>query len=283
MNPHIILTDLAKTESMDVYSSTKKTRMDEVLRSTSSDTAFISYVDELLNKPHESFNFGLLSPTEPQTSRHYGNQTTSANVRMMDLINLAILRSSVSSTKGNVNRFQINRGRDRVAVVSFARTAYRLGETVSAMVDFRNMDIPCYVLRAYLETNEVIDPVISLRSEASIQRATQRIYAQSSENTICAQRTSFAFMIPVTSPAQFITSGVRLQWRMRFEFVISSRQEKRFDEDRLLESVLDDERSKVLAAVQEIFCESFEVVVPIRVYGSALGNSSPCPVLECNI
>ena len=190
---------------------------------------------------------------------------------MKESIDLAILRSNTatSSARG-INRFEITRSGERVAVIMLARPAYRLGETVPVAIDFQDSDVACYSLHATLETSEVIDPAIALRSKASIHRATTRILASQIESTICAKKVLFNPMIPSTSTPEFITSGISLEWRLRFEFVTSRLGDAEEDEDidDLMEEVARDERGVVKAAVQGLPCETFDVTVPLRVFGN---------------
>lgn len=63
-----------------------------------------------------------------------------------------------------------------------------------------------------------------------------------------------------------------LSWRLRFEFLtprIAGGEEE--DEGggalELLEQVSRDDRGLILAAVERLACETFEVALPLRVYG----------------
>lgn len=169
------------------------------------------------------------------------------------------------------NRFEISRSGDRVAVIMLARPAYRLGESVSIVVDFQGAEISCYSLRLILETSETIVPTLALRSKASVQRVTRRVHASQLEHTICATRVLFNPLIPDASTPEFVTSGVNLEWKLRFEFVTSrssdlEESEEGFDE--LMEELNRDDRGSVKVAVQGLPCETFDVMVPLRVYGA---------------
>ena len=271
MSPHTILSNIALVSSVDNSQKGPSTTGAGPLtnRSTSSSTDFISYVESLLDKPHQNPHAGLLSPTEVESR----SRTPMANEpsTMKESIDLAILRSNTatSSARG-VNRFEITRSGERVAVIMLARPAYRLGETIPVAIDFQDSDVACYSLHATLETSEVIDPAIALRSKASIHRAATRIHASQIETTICAKKVLFNPMIPTTSTPEFITSAISLEWSLRFEFVTSRLGDAEEDEDidELMEEVARDERGVVKAAVQGLPCETFDVRVPLRVYGN---------------
>ena len=79
-------------------------------------------------------------------------------------------------------------------------------------------------------------------------------------------------MIPVSSTPDFVTSGINLEWKLRFEFITSRvGDNEEMDEGLidLMEEVARDERGSVKAAVQGLACESFDVTVPLKVYGSS--------------
>jgi hypothetical protein len=157
-----------------------------------------------------------------------------------------------------------------------ARPTYRLGETVNAAIDFTDAEIPSYAIHAALETSEKVDHSIALRSEASILRVTRKVYVSHSESTLFAKRIVFSPTIPVSATPEFITSGVSLDWRVRIEFVtprLIGEGESPSGYADLLEEVSRDDRGVVLASAEALDCESFEISVPLRVYGATGGSS----------
>ncbi|KAI1825372.1 Rgp1-domain-containing protein [Xylaria intraflava] len=279
LSPYILLRDQAKVqphEKTSNLSATQKRVKTDAPNSTVDD--FINYVDELLNHTHNGL--GLLSPTataQPSRRSSLVEGVTSAK----QAIDFAIIRSNMSSELGqSSNRFEIARNGQRVGVVMLARPAYRLGETVSMVIDFSSADISCYAVHAALETTERVDPSLSLRSEASIHRVTRKVYTSSSEATLFTRRVVFNPTIPITATPEFVTSGLSLEWKIRIEFVVSfsapgedpDDQESTNDPRPLLEEVSRTGRGGlILLPAETLECESFEVAVPIRVYG-ATGN-----------
>ena len=272
MSPHTILSNLASINNVDDVRQNGLYRVSTHLaRSTGpSLTEFLSYVDSLLEKPRESSSFGLLSPTEPIPR----SLTPLADEpgTMKESIDLAILESNISTpSRHSINQFRITRSGERVAVILLARPAYRLGDTVPVAVDFGASDVPCYALHATLESSETIDPAMALRSKASIHRVTRRVHASQSECTVSAKKVLFNPIIPSTATPEFITSSISLEWSLRFEFV--TRRPRGSDEkdevpDDLLEEIARDERGGVNVAVQVLPSHSFDVMVPLRVYGA---------------
>ncbi|KAI9677702.1 MAG: hypothetical protein M1829_002474 [Trizodia sp. TS-e1964] len=301
LSPYIILQDQAHTSEINENVSAARNRPKSPQAQPSSGLDFISYVEALLAHPHENNSTGLLSPTETPTSRRQSVFSISEPSSAKSAIDLAIQQSTISlDSSRRANRFEIARNGKRVAVLTLARPAWRLGETLSAVIDFEQAQILCYAVHASLETAEIVDPALSLRSAASIHRVTRRLHASQSENTLFARRISFSPTIPITATPNFFTTGVSLEWKLRVEFItprsgmrdeekeageeheeaesgdeessaLSRRAEPRANA--LLEEVARDERGTILAAVEGIACESFEVAVPIRVYGAVAGGA----------
>jgi hypothetical protein len=274
MSPYLILRDQARVKSIE--STSLNSSQETLTKSTSKPNEstlndFLTYVDELLTRPRHNSSHGLLSPTEAPRSRRQSSIEEPTTAK--EAIDMAILRSNTATeTQHSANRFEIARSGKRVAVVMLARPAYRLGETITAAIDFTDAEIPCYAIHAALETSEKVDSAIALRSEASILRVTRKIHVSHSESTLFARRVVFSPTIPVSATPEFITSGVSLDWRIRIEFVTPQLANGEIYTD-LLEEVASDDRGITLAAAEGIDCESFEIAVPLRVYGALAGNA----------
>lgn len=274
LSPYIILRDLAKVQSLETLSASIPLKKRTPDRRESTYNGFLGYVEELLDRPRQGM--GLLSPTAtaPQSRR---TSTYEESTSAKDAIDLAIIRSNLSSESGqSSNRFEIARNGRRVGVVMLARPAYRLGESVSMAIDFTGAEIPCYAIHAALETAERVEPTLALRSEASIHRVTRKVYGSSSEATLFTRRVVFNPTIPIVATPEFVTSGISLEWKIRIEFVVPSSTDSSIadfprsgDAHPLLEEISRDERGGlVLVAAETLDCESFEVAVPLRVYGA---------------
>ncbi|KAF2872908.1 Rgp1-domain-containing protein [Massariosphaeria phaeospora] len=300
MSPYIILRDQARTASVDSPAvglktpPLKKPAATEIATNTPAFNDFLEYVDNLLDRPRHNSSMGLLSPTGTIPGR---SSIVEEPQTMKETIDLAILRSNLTGAENqSANRFEIARSGQRVAVIMLARPAYRLGETMSAVIDFTNAVIPCYSLHVSLDSAEKVDPAIALRSNASIYRVTRKVHAALSENALFAQRLAFALTIPPSATPEFITSGVSLEWKLRIQFITprltphedsgggGGSEEARGGagrgggggaapawHDDLLEEIASDDRGVVLAAAERLPAESFEVQVPVRVYGAVSG------------
>jgi hypothetical protein len=271
MSPYIILRDQARTATVDTPKSPLPAKKGATLGKAEENTFddFLEYVDNLLDRPRQNSSMGLLSPTGTMPGR---SSITEGPQTMKEAIDTAILRSNLTGAANqSANRFEIARSGRRVAVIMLARPFYRLGETMSAVIDFTDSDIPCYSVHVSLETSEKVDPAIALRSNASIYRVTKKVHASFSENALFAHKLAFSPTIPPNATPEFITSGVSLEWKLRIEFITPRLMHEDGEEatwDDLLEEISSDDRGVILAAAQRLPSESFEVQVPIRVYGA---------------
>ncbi|KAL8778908.1 MAG: hypothetical protein Q9213_007193 [Squamulea squamosa] len=231
---------------------------------------FLSYLSQLLDTSRRNSSLGLLSPSAAGVTPP--SDVKQESKTMDGTISIVIQQSNSSvPAKISANRFEITRSGLQVAAIMLARPAYRLGETIPVAIDFHASDYQCLSLRVTLETSEHIDPTIALRSPASILRASRRIYATQHETTICTERLFFNPAIPSNSTPEFITSGVSLEWRLRFEFVTRNHIDREALGNRVipdvLEQVAEDERGTVSIAIEAMRCDTFEVTLPLRIYG----------------
>lgn len=278
MQPYIILQDQAKVKALPAIGTTNGTPEGARTKKDADSTVddFLTYVDELLSRPRSNTT-GLLSPTAG-LSRRPSLIEEDVPSSAKGAIDMAILRSNVAPEgQGSPNRFEIARNGRRVAVVVLTRPAYRLGETITGVVDFVGAEVPCYAVHYALETSEKVDSSLAIRSEASVGRVTRRVVASGSESSMFARRVTFSTSIPLSGTPEFFTSGVGLEWKLRLEFVVPFEGQKGGEEEGeregghpLLEELGRDEKGgMVLVGAEGLPCESFEVGVPVRVYGVA--------------
>ncbi|SMR42843.1 unnamed protein product [Zymoseptoria tritici ST99CH_1E4] len=274
---------------------------------------FLRYTERLLDTPSD-IHGALLSPTSPSSNSGIpssfpllSRQNSSADATpstIREAIDLAILRSNFATTTSSpspssspsspserqpttpaaaANRFNISRNTHPVAVLTLLRPAYRLGESVLGTLDFTALPSAqvCYAVNLTLESSEIIDSSLALRSSSSVLRATRKIHAAQSVNTLFSRRVAFSLAVPADVAPGFETSGVGVRWRVRVEFVVG-REKVRVEEEEkgggddeedgedhgLWETVGKDERGVVRIARERLGAEEFGIEVPIRVLGA---------------
>lgn len=294
MAPYILLRDQARVQTLDARAAAAPKQPDPSTKPTSTMSSFLTYLDDLLARPQDDPSASLLSPTATPSSRrpstshstdgggsYFPPSGGAAPSTAKDAIDLAILRANTTAPgQQAANRFEIARNGRRVGVVLLARPAYRLGEAVTLAIDLAGAQLPCYAVHFALETAERVDASLALRSDASVHRVTRRVWASASEAAVYARRVVFCPTIPVGATPEFVTSGVSLEWKVRVEFVVPAvgggGEGDGDGEDGagvgaagLLEEISRDERGGlVVVAAENLVCESFEVAVPLRVYGA---------------
>jgi hypothetical protein len=278
MSPYVLLRDEAKVTKVGPNTPAATIKNQSISSSWGSAGDFLTYVDNILEQRARSntlFPPGALHERQKSMDTTPSQQILSAK----DTIDLAILRSNQAiHTRRSPNRFEIAREGQRIAVVVLNRPAHRLGETIIATLDFGEAAVPCYSVRASLETSEKVTPTLAVRSNASIHRATRRIYASLFENTLYSTRVVFAPAIPIAATPTIRTSGVSLDWELRVEFVTASstgEQEPGPSGIGLLETLSADDRGKVMSAMERLGCESFEISIPLTVYGETVREQLP--------
>lgn len=306
MTPYSIVRDEARVVKLEPsgspYTGPKRTGV-----ATNSSLDFLSYVDELLegrSAAGSGQNQNGLQPSTGAPGRRLSN-SNEAPMTCKDAIDLAILRSNlVTSSARSPNRFEIARNGRRIAVIVLNRPAHRLGETVIATVEFAGAALPCYALRASLESSERVAPALAVRSDASIRRATRKVHAAFLENTLYATRVVVSPAIPISATPSVYTTGINVEWELRFEFVTpsaaisasvvsksvvdSSAPPSPVDEAGprelpprfpsgagLLEPLSRDDRGVSLASLENLACESFEISIPLTVYGETVREMLP--------
>lgn len=275
MSPYVILKDTATITSSDerLFPAPEKPKksLTKTLDSAREFHGFEKYVSELLSRQEPGPQPGLKSPTEVNRKSFFENEEKKP---MKDIIDLAIMRSNAVETSVSSSRFEISRSGLRVAVVQLSRPTFKLGETIQSLIDLRDSEIPCYSVHLSLESAEKIDAAIALRSNASIHRATRKVHAYFADNALFAERLTFTPTIPANATPEFITSGVSLEWKIRVEFFTPRLAEDVKMEDlreHFFEEITSDDRGVTIAAVERLQCESFEITIPLRVYGSTSG------------
>ncbi|KAL8874510.1 MAG: hypothetical protein Q9174_000148 [Haloplaca sp. 1 TL-2023] len=272
MSPHVILHEQPSVAVLDGSSNIKaipKKTGPQTTKVTIPDKDFRTYITNLLGIADADPSVGLLSPLAVEANGSGAAFAELATVE--DNIAIAIQQSaSVKPSKMSTTRFEVASRGSRIAVILLARPSYRLGEVIPVTVDFRRSDIRCFSLHTTLETVEHIDPSIALRSQATVSRVTRKILASQRHSTASATRVAFNLAIPSNATPEFITSGVKLNWSLRFELITGNAlaETALANPQALLEEVIEDERGSVLAAVQAVTCETFDVTLPIQVFGS---------------
>ncbi|CAK3988178.1 related to RGP1 Reduced growth phenotype [Lecanosticta acicola] len=301
MSPYVLMQDAARTTTITLdqlssgsfskFASKRENRKQKSPKQGLED--FLRYTERLMETPKDS-NGILLSPTSPaspdslhQTLSRQGSLTEMQPTSIKESIDFAILRSNLVSKAGkgaesqSANRFNIARSGQPVAILTMLRPAYRLGESVTGIVDFTDRSpasdpssqAPTYSVLVELESAEQVDPSLALRSSHSINRVTRKVHASVRENSLFARQVGFNLSVPSNAAPTFETTGVSLVWRLRIEFT-TQRQVQGLgigsddSKEELFEETGSDERGTTSIAKERLSVDTFEIAVPLKVYGA---------------
>ena len=108
----------------------------------------------------------------------------------------------------NPATFDICKNNTHVAQFRLFRSVFRLGDVISATVDFARNDINCYQFSVFLESREVIETAAMTRPipQETLQRFTRRIHAEHHEFCLHTRRTNIALCIPTNGSPDFSTN-----------------------------------------------------------------------------
>ncbi|KAF0450058.1 Rgp1-domain-containing protein [Gigaspora margarita] len=187
-----------------------------------------------------------------------------------DVSSLTNTATIVSKSARKVN-YDICKNNQRVAQLCLLKTLYRLGDIVMGTLNFNDVIIPSYQVSITLENSELIEPSITNRTQQQISRLTRKIHGEHHEFCLNASRISFSIPIPTNSTPDFATTGVKLQWSLRLEFITGSKN------DYPLMPLNADERHHYYQAVEDVNVETFDCSIPIKVYPTSCESARTFP------
>lgn len=334
LSPYIVLRDQAQTGALSTPAPQTlgdKQRANK-RPSPSSEADFNHYVQSLLSNPRRRSSVSLISPMamsslEERTPTASQSQTSLRRQSMafIPLDMRALIDDAIRSGSGGAQpgtsrtNFTIARGGQPIANLVLSRPSLRLGDLLHVTLDFgaaRAMLAPqvapsiVHTLTITLESSEIVDAALVLRSAASVERVTRRVWDRRIIGGVNAAALSWcsrwagSLKIPSAATPTFSTSGVGCSWCVRVEIgvEVNSRLDEDEDEEassseagpesnisrmstsaanvrktrssRLLEKIGEDERGTTTTAMRQLSCETFEIAVPIRVFGAAGATDS---------
>ncbi|CAI2181298.1 2221_t:CDS:10 [Funneliformis geosporum] len=167
--------------------------------------------------------------------------------------------------------YDICKNNQRVAQLCLLKTSYRLGDIVTGTINFHDAVIPSYQVSVTLESSEIVESSIANRSQQQIARMTRKIHGEHHEFCLNAARISFAISIPTSSTPDFQTTGVKLQWCLRLEFITGPKGQSP------LMPLNADERHQYYQAIDDVYVETFDCAIPIKVYPTSYTSARIFP------
>jgi len=153
LQPIILLRDEAKVICVDENSAQtpplqQAAKMMGGQESSLSD--FLGYVDTLIN-PRARMHLASPSPLRKPLPTPMRASAMGEDMSSRENIEVAMLRGGggggFMSPEARCSVFEIARNGHKVATLTLARPAYKLGDTITAVIDFAGAVIPCYHVR----------------------------------------------------------------------------------------------------------------------------------------
>ncbi|KAI9011338.1 Rgp1-domain-containing protein [Gaertneriomyces semiglobifer] len=163
--------------------------------------------------------------------------------------------------------YDICKNNEHVAQLVLQRNAYRLGESITGIVDFSNSKIACFQMSVFLENMEHIEESVAMRTSDQSSRLTRRVYAEQHRCTLNTKRTNIDLFLPINCSPEFQTSAVSLRWCLRVEFVTGTNSRLHYRANK-------DKHFAHSHAVPAAKVEAFDCVIPLRIYGTRTARTT---------
>ncbi|KAJ8652306.1 hypothetical protein O0I10_012079 [Lichtheimia ornata] len=285
MNPVVMYKDEAIVEAFS-EEDFKKPRLSMRRRESNKSASnkardeFMAYVNEL--SEHVNGNTSIHEITrresdayEEPTAEQDQDDDETAEKRMYGRACAQIVSRITNASRKAM--FDICKNNQRVAQLHLTKTSYRLGEAVLGVLDFEHAVLPTYEVSILLESNEIVQSDIAIRQPNQIARISRKCYAEHHSFCLNHRRLAFSLPIPTIASPEFQTTGVKLQYYLKFEFIVAQRP-KRLSTSSPPKAqppfipINVDDRHKHYQAAQDVDVSTFDCQIPIRVYGSPGGT-----------
>ncbi|CAG8514810.1 9696_t:CDS:10 [Paraglomus brasilianum] len=260
MNPVIISKDEAIVTCLDDNPKENK----PAIKKGTNKAEFIEYVDQLVRSlANDSTSNGDVE----DNARSESDSFVHVERELKSCTNtVAILSKNMRKAT-----YDICKNNARVAQLCLLKTTYQLGDVVTGVINFNDALIQSYQVSITLESNEQIEASIAARPQHHINKITRKVHGEHHEFCLYTRRISFAIPIPTNGTPDFTTTAVKLHWGLRLEFITGDKNTSP------LLSLNTDERHLYLQAVPDVSVETFDCLVPIKVYPTSYESARTFP------
>ncbi|KAI8899517.1 Rgp1-domain-containing protein, partial [Globomyces pollinis-pini] len=172
--------------------------------------------------------------------------------------------------------YDISKNNEHVAMLTLPRLGYRLGETITIVLNFGKSSIPCYHVSVFLESYETIEPSFTTKTKQAINNHTKICFGEYHSQTLNSKRTAISLIIPSKGTPDFNSTCVSHQWSLRFEF-ITGLDSKILATTTALDGYVN---QRVMTRVD---VAPFDCIIPLKVFGALKMSKQQKQVLEFNL
>eukprot|EP00158_Paraphelidium_tribonemae_P004573 Partr_v1_DN26840_c2_g1_i1_m40521 putative RGP1 retrograde golgi transport homolog (S. cerevisiae) len=122
------------------------------------------------------------------------------------------------SEQSRPSSFDICKNNQHIARLKLSKTIFRLGEIISASLDFSESVLRCFQVSVYLEYHETVNRDVTVRSPQDTKRLTTRIISEQHELCLQISKMPVILCIPTSSSPNFASDLVTVSWQIRIEF-----------------------------------------------------------------
>ncbi|KAI8344340.1 Rgp1-domain-containing protein [Chlamydoabsidia padenii] len=239
---------------------------------------FMDYVNELLEKSANGGHDDIQEITRRESDAYDEQQITQNDDGGDEIIMTehdyrktcaqVVTRITHLSRKA---MYDLCKNNQRVAKLQLTKVAHRLGEPILGILNFGEATLSTYKVSIFLESQEIVESSISLRQPQYIARVSRKSHSEF--HTFCLNNHTLAFSLPIptTASPEFQTTGVKLQYHLKFEF-ITTNQSRPSNTSTSYLSINTDERHHHYQSKQQVQVSTFDCQIPIKVYGSPNGS-----------
>ncbi|CAO3611927.1 unnamed protein product [Cunninghamella blakesleeana] len=242
---------------------------------------FMNYVNELLEKSnsgHDDIQEITRRESDAYEERHVHNDDDDDDEIMTE----QEYRKSCAQVVSRITHasrkamYDLCKNNQRVAKLQLTKMAHRLGESILGVLDFSEATLSTYKVSMYLESHEVVETSIALRSPQYLTRVSRKCHSEFHSFCLNNRRLAFSLPIPTTASPEFQTTGVKLQYYLKLEFITNNQLKNNNDTDSLSPisylSIHVDERHRFFQSQQDVQVSTFDCQIPIKIYGSPNGS-----------
>eukprot|EP00842_Homolaphlyctis_polyrhiza_P005003 jgi/Hompol1/5503/HPOL_004481-RA len=161
--------------------------------------------------------------------------------------------------------YEICKNNEHVAQLTLPRTSYRLGETITAVLNFTNGSIPCHQVSVYLESIENVEPPFLVKTKHQTTSHTRRCHTEVHRSTLNTRRLTVSITIPWAATADFQSTAVSMLWSLRIEFVTGKTGQLVIGDPANVDDPFLHQRG-----VRTVEVEPFDCPIPLKVFGGGL-------------
>lgn len=156
------------------------------------------------------------------------------------------------------------------------RLGYRLGESITAVLNFSKSSMPCHHISVYLESHETVEPDFASKSKDYLKMHTKQCHGEFHQSVLNSKRSAVVLNIPSRATPDFVSTAISVNWSLRICFITGSGQSVYYTS-----SNREGFAHSRAFPISEV--EPFDCTIPLKIYGALKASTQQKKVLEFEI